>query len=122
MVIIIQDNKVCRYFLMHYLEINIFNIFFQSLYSRVPACQITTYYYVGFSYLMMRRYSDAIRSFSNILLYIQRTQRNLFQQKTYQADQVCVFKSLSYVQQSIFYYVQQAIFFRNKNFCRSSIS
>ncbi|GFY54427.1 eukaryotic translation initiation factor 3 subunit L [Trichonephila inaurata madagascariensis] len=58
----------------------------KSLYSRVPACQITTYYYVGFSYLMMRRYSDAIRSFSNILLYIQRTQRNLFQQKTYQAD------------------------------------
>lgn len=60
----------------------------KSLYSRVPACQITTYYYVGFSYLMMRRYSDAIRSFSNILLYIQRTQRNLFQQKTYQADQM----------------------------------
>lgn len=60
----------------------------KSYYSRVPACQITTYYYVGFSYLMMRRYSDAIRSFSNILLYIQRTQRNLFQQKTYQADQM----------------------------------
>lgn len=110
MVIIIQDNKVCRDYSMYYLEINIFYIFFQSLYSRVPACQITTYYYVGFSYLMMRRYSDAIRSFSNILLYIQRTQRNLFQQKTYQADQVCVFKSLSYVQQSIFY--------RNKDFCR----
>lgn len=60
----------------------------KSLYSRVPACQITTYYYVGFSYLMMRRYSDAILSFSNILLYIQRTQRNIFQQKTYQADQM----------------------------------
>ncbi|KFM78528.1 Eukaryotic translation initiation factor 3 subunit L, partial [Stegodyphus mimosarum] len=60
----------------------------KSLYSRVPACQITTYYYVGFSYLMMRRYADAIRSFSNILLYIQRTQRNLFQQRTYQADQM----------------------------------
>ena len=28
----------------------------QSLYSRVPACQITTYYYVGFAYLMMKRY------------------------------------------------------------------
>ncbi|XP_054720262.1 LOW QUALITY PROTEIN: eukaryotic translation initiation factor 3 subunit L-like [Uloborus diversus] len=60
----------------------------KSLYSRVPACQITTYYYVGFSYLMMRRYADAIRTFSNILLYIQRTQRNLFQQRTYQADQM----------------------------------
>ena len=28
----------------------------QGLYSRVPACQITTYYYVGFAYLMMKRY------------------------------------------------------------------
>ncbi|KAK2549866.1 Eukaryotic translation initiation factor 3 subunit L [Acropora cervicornis] len=28
----------------------------KSLYSRVPACQITTYYYVGFAYLMMKRY------------------------------------------------------------------
>jgi len=44
-----------------------------SLYSRVPACQISTYYYVGFAYMMMRRYADAIRTLSNILLYIQRT-------------------------------------------------
>ena len=36
------------------------------------------YYYVGFAYMMMRRYADAIRTFSNILLYIQRT-RGLFQ-------------------------------------------
>ena len=43
--------------------------------------QITMYYYVGFAYLMMRRYADAIRTFSNILLYIQRT-RGLFQVKT----------------------------------------
>ncbi|KAG9344451.1 hypothetical protein JZ751_011121 [Albula glossodonta] len=33
----------------------------KSMYSRVPECQITTYYYVGFAYLMMRRYQDAIR-------------------------------------------------------------
>lgn len=57
----------------------------RNMYSRVPACQITTYYYVGFAYLMMRRYSDAIRTFSDILLYIQRTQQ-AFQQRTYQAD------------------------------------
>ncbi|MDK2413600.1 hypothetical protein QHH03_31395, partial [Aphanizomenon sp. 202] len=44
----------------------------KSMYSRVPACQITTYYYVGFAYMMMRRYADAIRTFSNILVYIQR--------------------------------------------------
>lgn len=58
-----------------------------SMYSRVAACQITTYYYVGFAYMMMRRYADAIRTFSNILLYIQRT-RQMFQQRTYQVDQI----------------------------------
>ncbi|CAG0893852.1 unnamed protein product [Cyprideis torosa] len=59
----------------------------KSVYSRVPACQITTYYYVGFCYLMMRRYADAIRAFSQILLYIQRT-RQMFQAKNYQNDQI----------------------------------
>ena len=59
----------------------------KSLYSRVPGCQITMYYYVGFAYMMMRRYADAVRTFSNILLYIQRT-RGLFQTKTYQNDQI----------------------------------
>lgn len=47
----------------------------KSQYSHIPACQISTSYYVGFSYMMMRRYSDAIRTFSSILLYIQRTQQ-----------------------------------------------
>jgi len=46
----------------------------KGLYSRVPACQITIYYYVGFCYLMMRRYQDTVRCFANILYYIQRTQ------------------------------------------------
>lgn len=57
------------------------------MYSRVPECQITTYYYVGFAYLMMRRYQDAIRVFANILLYIQRT-RNMFQRSTYKYEMV----------------------------------
>jgi len=57
----------------------------KSLYSRVPGCQITTYYYVGFAYMMMRRYADAIRTFSNILLYVQRT-KQMFQTKSYQND------------------------------------
>ena len=60
------------------------------MYSRVPACQISTYYYVGFAYLMMRRYADAIRTFSHILLYVQRT-KPLYQAKTYQNDQVSNF-------------------------------
>ena len=59
----------------------------KSLYSRVPGCQITTYYYVGFAYMMMRRYADAIRTFSNILLYVQRT-KTMFAVKSYQNDQI----------------------------------
>lgn len=59
----------------------------KSPYSHIPACQISTSYYVGFSYLMMRRYSDAIRTFSSILLYIQRT-KQLYSARSYQNDQI----------------------------------
>ena len=34
--------------------------------------------YPRFAYMMMRRYADAIRTFSNILLYVQRT-KQMFQ-------------------------------------------
>ena len=43
--------------------------------ARVLACQMTTFYYVGFAYMMMRRYADAIRTFCNILIYLQRTRQ-----------------------------------------------
>lgn len=64
-----------------------FRLLPQSMYSRVPECQVTTYYYVGFAYLMMRRYQDAIRVFANILLYIQRT-KSMFQRTTYKYEMV----------------------------------
>jgi translation initiation factor 3 subunit L len=48
----------------------------KGLYSRVPACQVSVFYYVGFCYMMMGRYQDAVRTFSNILYYIVRTQVN----------------------------------------------
>ncbi|KAJ3247777.1 hypothetical protein HDU78_003269 [Chytriomyces hyalinus] len=47
----------------------------KGLFARVTACHITTYYYVGFSYMMMRRYSDAIKAFAHILLFISRTKQ-----------------------------------------------
>ncbi|XP_015590764.1 eukaryotic translation initiation factor 3 subunit L [Cephus cinctus] len=59
----------------------------KSAYSHVPGCQISTAYYVGFAYMMMRRYADAIRTFSGILLYIQRT-KQLFAARSYQNDQI----------------------------------
>lgn len=45
----------------------------KAMFARVMAAHSTTYYYVGFSYMMMRRYADAIRMFSHILVFIQRT-------------------------------------------------
>ena len=55
--------------------------------TQVPACHVTTCYYVGFAYMMVRRYQDAIRTLSNILLFIQRTKQH-FQSRTYLYDQV----------------------------------
>lgn len=55
--------------------------------TRVPASQIALHYYVGFSYLMMRRYKDTIRTFSNIIVFIQRAKQH-FQPKSFQHDLV----------------------------------
>lgn len=54
---------------------------------KVPSCQITTYYYMAFAYMMMRRYQDAIRTLSNILLYIQRT-KQIFQNRQMLYDNI----------------------------------
>ncbi|KAL9625748.1 MAG: hypothetical protein Q9160_000068 [Pyrenula sp. 1 TL-2023] len=45
----------------------------KAMFARVMAAHFTTYYYVGFSYMMLRRYADAIRMFSHILIYVSRT-------------------------------------------------
>ncbi|SPO02950.1 probable eukaryotic translation initiation factor 3 subunit 6 interacting protein [Cephalotrichum gorgonifer] len=45
----------------------------KAMFARVMAAHFSTYYYVGFSYMMMRRYADAIRMFSHILIYVSRT-------------------------------------------------
>lgn len=45
----------------------------RAFFTKIPGCHFTTYYYVGFCYLMLHRYSDAIKAFSHILLYISRT-------------------------------------------------
>jgi translation initiation factor 3 subunit L len=63
---------------MQYVELDIHK---QLLIARVPSCIITTCYYVGFAYLMMRSYDDAIKVFVDALIYIQRT-RTMFQSPT----------------------------------------
>jgi len=58
----------------------------KGLFTRVTACYITLYYYLGFAYLMMRRYADAIKTFSTILLYISRAGQ--YHTRSYQYDQM----------------------------------
>merc|ERR1719199_1375433 len=43
------------------------------LFYQLPACHVTLYYYMGFAYLMLRRYVDAINTFSNILAFLSKT-------------------------------------------------
>ncbi|PNS20766.1 hypothetical protein CAC42_2697 [Sphaceloma murrayae] len=45
----------------------------KAMFARVMAAHFTTYYYIGFSYMMMGRYADAIRMFTHILIYVSRT-------------------------------------------------
>eukprot|EP01113_Clastostelium_recurvatum_P005661 TRINITY_DN1252_c0_g1_i2.p1 TRINITY_DN1252_c0_g1~~TRINITY_DN1252_c0_g1_i2.p1 ORF type:complete len:658 (-),score=213.62 TRINITY_DN1252_c0_g1_i2:83-2056(-) len=56
----------------------------RGLFTRVTACHITLYYYLGFTYLMMRRYVDAIKTFTTILLYISRTKQ--YHTRSYQYE------------------------------------
>ncbi|KAJ1929631.1 hypothetical protein IWQ60_001008 [Tieghemiomyces parasiticus] len=53
----------------------------KAIYTRVTACHVTTYYYVGFAYMMMRRYADAIKAFTHILLFVSRTKQ--YHSRTY---------------------------------------
>ena len=57
-----------------------------GLFTRVTLCHITVFYYVGWAYLMLRRYTDAIKTLSNILFYIARTKQ--YHTRSYQYDQI----------------------------------
>jgi len=54
------------------------------LFYKIPACHVTVYYYMGFAYMMMRRYCDAIRTFSDILVFLSKT--TSVNQMSYQFD------------------------------------
>ncbi|CEM12161.1 unnamed protein product [Vitrella brassicaformis CCMP3155] len=41
-----------------------------SLFYRVPNCHLSLFYYMGFSYMMLRRYTDAVRVFSQVLTFL----------------------------------------------------
>ena len=44
--------------------------------TRIMSCHICLSYHVAFSYLMMRRYEDAMKTASNVLLYLVRGHHN----------------------------------------------
>ncbi|KAJ1569964.1 Eukaryotic translation initiation factor 3 subunit L, partial [Nowakowskiella sp. JEL0078] len=56
----------------------------KGLFARVTACHVTTYYYIGFAYMMMRRYSDAVKAFAHILLFVSRTKQ--YHTRSYQYE------------------------------------
>jgi len=57
-----------------------------QLFSRVVACHIALFYYTGFVYLMMRRYADAIKFFTQLLAYINRIKT--LHARAYQYDDI----------------------------------
>jgi translation initiation factor 3 subunit L len=52
----------------------------------VTACHVTTYYYVGFCYVALARYTDATRTFVSILNFILRMRQ--YHTRSYQYDQI----------------------------------
>jgi translation initiation factor 3 subunit L len=58
----------------------------QGVYTSVIGSHITTIYHYGFANLMLRRYTEAIREFNTILLYIFKTKQ--YHQKSPQYDQI----------------------------------
>lgn len=53
--------------------------------TRVTACHVATYYYVGFCYVALRRYADATRAFASVLNFIGRMRQ--YHTRSYQYDQ-----------------------------------
>jgi translation initiation factor 3 subunit L len=62
------------------------DLFTKSRSAQVTACHVTLYYHVGFAYMVLRRFIDAIKTFSNILVYINRTKQ--FHTKSSQFEQL----------------------------------
>lgn len=56
----------------------------KGLFARVTACHVSTYYYVGFAYMMMRRYSDAVKAFAHVLMFVARTKQ--YHSRSYQYE------------------------------------
>lgn len=54
----------------------------KGYYTLVTACHISLFYFLGFAYMMMRRYVDAVSAWQTALIYITRTKQ--FHTRSYQ--------------------------------------
>lgn len=57
-----------------------------ALFSHVTACHTSVYYYMGFCYIMLRRYEDAVRVFSSTINHIGRVKHH--HTRSYQYEQI----------------------------------
>lgn len=57
-----------------------------ALFTHVTACHVSIYYYMGFCYIMLRRYEDAVRVFSSTVLHIGRIKHH--HTRSYQYEQI----------------------------------
>lgn len=57
-----------------------------SGHHRVLASHVTLFYYVGYAYLVMRRYTDAVRCLGSVLVYLNRNKQSF--SKSYQHDNI----------------------------------
>lgn len=57
-----------------------------ALFTHVTACNVSVYYYMGFAYIMLRRYEDAARVFSSTVIHIGRIKHN--HTRSYQYEQI----------------------------------
>uniref|UniRef100_A0A7S0ZKV5 Eukaryotic translation initiation factor 3 subunit L n=1 Tax=Timspurckia oligopyrenoides TaxID=708627 RepID=A0A7S0ZKV5_9RHOD len=56
------------------------------LFTHVSACHVSLFYFMGFAFLMLRRYEDAVRVFSTTLMHIGRIKQ--YHTRSYQYDQI----------------------------------
>ncbi|XP_053992238.1 eukaryotic translation initiation factor 3 subunit L-like [Hylaeus volcanicus] len=56
-----------------------------ALYWKVPACHVTLFYNLSFAYMMMRRYQDALRVLSQVLVFLSKS-RGYLSTQGYQHD------------------------------------
>lgn len=57
-----------------------------ALFTHVTACHTSVYYYMGFCYIMLRRYEDAVRVFSSTVNHISRIKHH--HTRSYQYEQI----------------------------------